>query len=170
MPTPVSPLELACYYAIAVNFAAFAAFGLDKHRAECGGWRIRESTLLNLALFGGAAGALAGRSAFRHKLRKGHFSSTLRFYAALNILALAAVAIGVRLPASRTESATGFAETALTNPRALLGSREDQRATELSVTYPGCNEPRALGLAPLRQGEPGYRAEMDGDGDGLACE
>ena len=39
-----------------------------------------------------------------------------------------------------------------------------------SVHYPGCNEVRAAGKAPLRYGEPGYRTDMDGDGDGIACE
>ena len=39
-----------------------------------------------------------------------------------------------------------------------------------SVHYAGCNEVRALGKAPLTAGQPGYRAEMDGDGDGIACE
>ncbi len=36
--------------------------------------------------------------------------------------------------------------------------------------YPGCNAARAAGVAPLLAGEPGYRPEMDGDGDGIACE
>ncbi len=39
-----------------------------------------------------------------------------------------------------------------------------------NVYYSGCNEVRALGLAPLYRGEPGYRPEMDGDDDGIACE
>ena len=42
--------------------------------------------------------------------------------------------------------------------------------TETSVYYPGCNEVRALGKAPLYAGQPGYRIGMDGDGDGIACE
>lgn len=41
---------------------------------------------------------------------------------------------------------------------------------EESVTYSGCNEVRALGRAPLYAGQPGYREDMDGDGDGIACE
>lgn len=36
--------------------------------------------------------------------------------------------------------------------------------------YRSCKEVRAAGAAPLRRGQPGYRAEMDGDGDGIACE
>lgn len=34
----------------------------------------------------------------------------------------------------------------------------------------GCNDARAAGTAPIYRGEPGYRANMDGDGDGIACE
>lgn len=39
-----------------------------------------------------------------------------------------------------------------------------------NVYYPGCNSVRAAGKAPLYSGDPGYRIEMDGDGDGIACE
>ena len=35
--------------------------------------------------------------------------------------------------------------------------------------YSGCDDARAAGVAPLYVGEPGYRTEMDGDGDGVAC-
>lgn len=43
-------------------------------------------------------------------------------------------------------------------------------AVASTVHYSGCNEVRALGKAPLHAGEPGYREDMDGDGDGIACE
>jgi Excalibur calcium-binding domain len=36
--------------------------------------------------------------------------------------------------------------------------------------WSGCNAARAAGVAPLYSGEPGYRPEMDGDSDGIACE
>jgi hypothetical protein len=39
-----------------------------------------------------------------------------------------------------------------------------------SVHYAGCNEVRAAGKAPLHSDDPGYSPEMDGDGDGIACE
>lgn len=38
------------------------------------------------------------------------------------------------------------------------------------VYYSGCREVRAAGAAPLYRGQPGYRPEMDSDGDGIACE
>lgn len=36
--------------------------------------------------------------------------------------------------------------------------------------YPSCRAARAAGAAPLYVGQPGYRAGLDGDGDGAACE
>ena len=42
--------------------------------------------------------------------------------------------------------------------------------SESSAFYRGCREARAAGATPLHRGEPGYRVEMDGDGDGIACE
>ena len=62
---------------IAVNFIAFAAFGIDKMLAEAGWWRISEKALLFWAAIGGTPGAYAGRALFRHKTRKQPFSSNL---------------------------------------------------------------------------------------------
>lgn len=45
-----------------------------------------------------------------------------------------------------------------------------QSAPSSSVYYRNCAAARAAGAAPLRRGQPGYRPEMDGDGDGVACE
>lgn len=36
--------------------------------------------------------------------------------------------------------------------------------------YRSCTEARGAGAAPLRRGEQGYAAHLDGDGDGVACE
>lgn len=38
------------------------------------------------------------------------------------------------------------------------------------VYFRNCKEAWAAGAAPLHRGKPGYRPEMDGDGDGIACE
>ena len=75
---------------LAVNFLAFASFGLDKIQAERGMRRTRESTLLWLAFLGGTPGAYAGRSAFRHKTRKQPFSSQLHAIATLQAVGLGA--------------------------------------------------------------------------------
>ena len=38
------------------------------------------------------------------------------------------------------------------------------------VYYANCTAVRAAGKAPLRRGDPGYRAGLDRDDDGIACE
>ena len=80
---------------IAVNFCAFAAFGLDKARAERGAWRISEGTLLNLAIIGGTPGAYAGRALFRHKTRKQPFSGRLHTIAIFQVAIIAGLAAGL---------------------------------------------------------------------------
>ena len=39
-----------------------------------------------------------------------------------------------------------------------------------SVYYKNCQAARDAGAAPLYRGNPGYRSELDRDGDGVACE
>ncbi|XSB94959.1 excalibur calcium-binding domain-containing protein [Aquihabitans sp. McL0605] len=36
--------------------------------------------------------------------------------------------------------------------------------------YQNCDAARAAGAAPLYRGDPGYRAGLDRDDDGIACE
>lgn len=86
----VDPANLIIAFC-AINFWAFAAFGVDKARAERGTWRIRESTLLTLAFVGGTIGAYAGRRLFRHKTRKQPFSGNLHAIAVLQGMALFAL-------------------------------------------------------------------------------
>ena len=145
--------EIATYYLIAVNFLAFAAFGWDKAQAESGGWRVQESTLVLLASVGGIVGALAGRKLFRHKTRKpGFLERMLSGALAVPLLAAAVWFFAPQLMPMNPEE------------------RARMQEVMASVTYSGCNEVRALGKAPLHYGEPGYRSDMDGDGDGVACE
>lgn len=84
---------LVCYFAllVLVNAAAVAAFALDKRRAISGEWRISESTLLGLAMLGGAAGACWARQRFRHKTRKQPFAARLDMIAMVQ----AGVALGL---------------------------------------------------------------------------
>ncbi len=86
MPFALTLAQIAAALA-AINLAAFAAFGIDKARALRGEWRIRESTLLGLALLGGTPGAYAGRRVFRHKTRKQPFSGLLFAIAVLQVSA-----------------------------------------------------------------------------------
>jgi len=49
-------------------------------------------------------------------------------------------------------------------------SPEQIQQRESSAYYANCSAARAAGVAPIHAGEPGYREEMDGDLDGIACE
>lgn len=42
--------------------------------------------------------------------------------------------------------------------------------TARSNYYSNCSEARAAGVTPLHRGDIGYRAGLDRDGDGIACE
>lgn len=70
---------------VGINVIAFLAFGWDKRQSERYGRRIPERTLLGLALFGGALGALLGQQVFRHKTKKQPFRTLLWLAAAINI-------------------------------------------------------------------------------------
>lgn len=65
--------ELLIVYVAAVNAVAFVVYGVDKYKAQKTKWRIRESTLLLLAVIGGSAGAWLGMKIWRHKTRHAKF-------------------------------------------------------------------------------------------------
>lgn len=161
MPS-ISFAELATYYLIAINFIAFAAFGIDKTRAERGERRISEGTLIGFVSLGGIFGALAGRKAFRHKTRKSRFSGKLWSGALSSVVILGG---GYFVYVAGIAPLVG-------RIHAMVDPEERARVEALMATvqYAGCNEVRAAGKAPLYYGEPGYGEHMDGDGDGVACE
>jgi hypothetical protein len=70
----------------------------------------------------------------------------------------------------------------LSNPSAASAWLEKARPVAASVGFArarlpqpgdywaGCDDARAAGSAPIYADEPGYRSDMDGDNDGIACE
>jgi hypothetical protein len=81
-------------------------------------------------------------------------------------LAVVAVfaAVFALAPAQRSAAVQGgWAE----NP---LIVEEEEPEDETSAYYRNCAAARAAGAAPIYSGEPGYRAPLDRDGDGIACE
>ena len=54
-------------YFLLSNLVAFVVYGIDKYKARKGKWRISESTLLMLAMFGGSIGAWLAMKVFHHK-------------------------------------------------------------------------------------------------------
>lgn len=75
-------------YLLVINLTAFAAYGLDKKKAEKDKWRIPEATLVMLAVLGGSIGALAGMLAFHHKTKKPKFVIGIPLIALTQVLAL----------------------------------------------------------------------------------
>ena len=73
-------------YLIIVNIIAFLAMFIDKKKAEKNRWRIKESTLLILALIGGSIGAIAGMYVFHHKTQKPWFYIGIPIIIILQIL------------------------------------------------------------------------------------
>jgi uncharacterized membrane protein YsdA (DUF1294 family) len=68
---------LALTYLVAINTATLLTFWADKERARQHLWRISESSLLSLALFGGSAAAVLAQYILRHKNRKEPFRTIL---------------------------------------------------------------------------------------------
>ncbi len=53
---------------------------------------------------------------------------------------------------------------------AATRSPEEIAGRQISAYYRNCDAARAAGADPIYRGEPGYRSELDGDADGIACE
>ncbi len=77
--------KLVLIYAV-WNFAVFLIYGIDKMLARHGARRISERTLLALAFFLGAVGAIFGMYIFRHKTRKTKFRILVPLYVAWNVI------------------------------------------------------------------------------------
>lgn len=81
-----TPLFLFFVYAACINLIAFLFFGIDKMKAGMRHRRIRERTLLVLALLGGSIGALAAMNFFRHKTKKGSFQAVITLIILIQLL------------------------------------------------------------------------------------
>lgn len=72
-------------YLILINIITYYMFGEDKKRAKQQKWRISESTLLWMAFFGGAIGALLGMRNFHHKTQKRKFRILVPVFLVLHL-------------------------------------------------------------------------------------
>ncbi|MCM2473781.1 DUF1294 domain-containing protein [Rhizobium sp. CG5] len=104
-------LEHILYLALIValyNAVVFCVYWWDKMAARDGGWRIRESTLLTLALLAGSPGALLACNILRHKTRKQPFATYLIGIAGIHVLIIAAAGIILAVaPSLMTDMARG---------------------------------------------------------------
>lgn len=61
-------------YILIINLVGFVAMYIDKKKAKRNEWRIKEGTLLSIALLGGGIGGMIGMYKFRHKTKKLKFT------------------------------------------------------------------------------------------------
>ena len=59
--------EAVIYYLVIINIITFLVYGIDKWKARKSLWRIREASLLMLAVLGGSIGAWLGMKVWHHK-------------------------------------------------------------------------------------------------------
>ena len=77
---------LYLYLAVAfagISLITFILYGLDKHKARRGLWRIPEKVLLGFSFLGGALGGSIAMALFRHKTKREHW-----YFRAINIVGL----------------------------------------------------------------------------------
>lgn len=74
-----------------VNVVTFMIYGIDKHKAIKGKWRIPEATLLLMAVFGGSIGAWLGMRIFHHK------TMHKKFYIGVPTITILQIALAVWL-------------------------------------------------------------------------
>ena len=90
-------MKLLLYYLLIINAAGFLLMLVDKWKAKKNRWRVRESTLLIVAVLGGSIGSLAGMYLFRHKTQ--HLKFTLGvplILAAQCLVAVVLMALGAK--------------------------------------------------------------------------
>jgi uncharacterized membrane protein YsdA (DUF1294 family) len=68
------------------SVTAYVVYQIDKHRAEAGEWRISESTLHTIEMFGGWPGAFVAQRRFRHKITKPSYQFAFWFIIVLHHL------------------------------------------------------------------------------------
>ncbi|MBU3226578.1 DUF1294 domain-containing protein [Clostridium algidicarnis] len=73
-------------YFILLNILGFLSMYIDKSRSKKSQWRIRESTLIIIAVFGGSIGSYLGMKKFRHKTKHSKFKYGIPFIIFIQII------------------------------------------------------------------------------------
>ncbi|HEK5046593.1 TPA: DUF1294 domain-containing protein [Clostridioides difficile] len=73
-------------YFIVINSIAFFSMYIDKKRAIRNEWRIKEATLMSIAVIGGSIGSIIGMYSFRHKTKHIEFTFGIPFILFLQFL------------------------------------------------------------------------------------
>lgn len=86
----------------------------------------------------------------------------------LSLAALLGATVGVGTIAIDMDGRASIASAV--KPIAVKAGLARARAPQPGDNWGGCDDARAAGTAPIYSGEPDYSGNMDGDGDGIACE
>ena len=65
--------QMIIIYLVVINVVTFFMYGIDKWKARKSLWRIREASLLMLAVLGGSIGAWLGIKVWHHKTQHKKF-------------------------------------------------------------------------------------------------
>ena len=79
-------MQYLLIYLLILNAAGFLLMLIDKKKAQLGRWRIRESTLMTVAILGGSIGSLMGMKLFHHKTKHPKFTMGVPVILALQIM------------------------------------------------------------------------------------
>ncbi len=77
------------------------------------------------------------------------------------------------LPSANSNAAATNADTTVILPQPKRKPEPAKLAEPVAdepIYIRNCSHARALGLAPVRSGDPGYSRKLDRDGDGVGCE
>ena len=66
-------VAIIIYYLLTINLLTFVTYGIDKYKARHKHWRVREASLLLLAVLGGSPAALLAMYLFGHKTQHNKF-------------------------------------------------------------------------------------------------
>lgn len=91
------PWLFAALYLL-MSLITYGAYAADKKAAQTKQWRVTESALLGLGLFGGWPGALVAQQRLRHKTQKVSFRQAFWGTVVLNILVFAILTTALRGP------------------------------------------------------------------------
>lgn len=80
--------NLISIYFIIINIIGFSSMYIDKKKAIKNKWRIKESTLITIAIIGGSIGSIIGMYSFRHKTKHIKFTLGIPFIILLQLLLL----------------------------------------------------------------------------------
>ena len=86
----------------------------------------------------------------------------------LSAAALTGIAIGIGSVALTENGQARISSTI--KPAAVAAGIVRARAPQTGDHWRVCDDARAMGTAPIYAGEAGYRAGLDADSDGVACE